>query len=138
MPKPTKQVEVETVDATADAIEPETTEENGTPEPTPKERKPMVVLSEMQQYEIVRTMKKMRRGEIPGGVTPASVCAYLQTHPEFADIASQLTPSVISSRLNTLAKQRQREGRSLEGWPEFDRQHSPRVNQDELDALLAE
>lgn len=147
----------ETIDVNA-TVTPDTVEgsENGAQTATRKERQPSLPLSPEHQKIITRTMRKMRKGEIPGGVTPSSVAAHVRTLPEFADIADRITPVKVSSTINTMRKQRESaisKGETLAAqgeevpWletlkanevPEFDRQHSARLAPEEFAALLTE
>lgn len=137
MPKPvakTAAAAPETIDTTADAQD--TTET--------KERQPSLALTEAQQGALLKVMRQMRKGAIPGGVTPSAVAAHLKSHPAFADISDRVTPVLVSSRVATLRKRR---AALIEAGkipadspevPEFDRQHSEKITPDAFAALLAE
>jgi len=154
MPKPTAaavkpSVTEETVDATVTAPETATAAENGSQETTgeaatAKERQPSLPLTQEQLKLITKTMRRMRKGEIAGQVTPSAVAAHLKSLPEFADIADRITPVKVSSTINTMRKQREKyvaAGQLPADAPEvptFDRQHSERVAPEDFAAMLAE
>lgn len=148
MPKPTNAIKAaveETIDATATDTQ-DTTEDSqeGTQEASTKDRLPSLPLSQAQLGLITRTMRQMRKGQIAGQVTPSAVAAHLKTLPEFAKIADRITPVKVSSTINTMRKQREKyiETGQLPATapevPEFDRQHSARLDPEEFAALLAE
>lgn len=143
MPKPVKQTVEETVDTTAtDAT---TDAENGSQDAADasqetKERAAAQPWSLVQQKLLTKTMRQMRKGEIPGGVTPASVARHLATLPEFAGM--DIKPVKISSTAATLRKQRAKyieEGKlpaTAPEVPEFDRQHSEKLAPEDFAAML--
>lgn len=166
MPKPTNAAAAkpspvaaeETIDMTAtDTSDAAEDSQEGAQEASTKERQPSLPLTDRQQQLILRTIVKMRKGVIPGGVTPSSVAAHVKTLPEFADIAGKITAVKISSTMNTMRRQREKDikdGQAARArgedvpWleqleaneaPDFDRQHSARLAPSAfLDALLAE